>query len=558
MINIISKKYQLFLILIFLLSFTKIFQGIDFTDEGFILSSYKFVFSNYHNLTHYDFKYLGSFIFGGFFYYFFHFDNIIHYRILYFFLSFFTILIIYLILKKKIEFSKNELLVILFLIFLFNTSKDSIIISYDNISLFFVSIYIFFLSKDYKKKIDYFFLGLFNVLIIFICIKNIPICLLSSILIFKFFDNQNSVFERLFLFFLGNIFAILLISILLYKIGYLNEYLNSFIEIYFEIFETDRQSHYRASYLIVRLARDIFIVLAFLVIFLVFNIFIKKNNFFSKKILFVIFSTILFLLEILVLDFSRWYLPAILIYGILIHIIEQKKSRLFFSIIISSGFLFILGSAAGIDKISYFFYFYVPIFLHFIKKLRPIANLNLLSIERKKTYFDFSIIFLIIFSLFGNLFDTYRDSYSKTNLVYKINTDKTKYVFTTEVRAKEINSLFNFLKSLDKTNEKTLIIGSTPMIFFLFDIKPFLYTWPEILSEFEINEKLKDENYVPENIIFTKVDTMRKSWPLNADLKNQKTQSYDKRRKKLSKFFDKASYEVVWSNNTFIYYKLKK
>ena len=554
--SINSKNLTFILIIILLLSFSKIFLGLDVTDEGWLLSGYKLIFSPEYELNPHDFKFIGTFIIGGFFYNFLGLENLYFYRILYYFISILTLFIIFKTLQEKLRLKNIELFNILFLVFLFNTGNDYLIISYDNLSLLIISCYIFYFSKKKKEYKDYILLGTLNFILIFLSFRNIPLCLLSIIFFFKLFDNFNSIKSRFIYFILGNILSILAISLLLFFLGHLSSYFFQYIEIVYEIFDINQNSHYRASYILIRLARDILICFAFLIIIYLSNLILKNNNFLKKNLIFFFLSIGLYVIDKYIIDFSRWYIVCIFTYIICFQLYIDKNQKFFYLTLILSSFLFISGSAAGIDKISFFYYFLLPITFNYLKYSKINSNDKIFSLNERKIYINLFTFFFLTFATLSNFSNTYRDSSNKLNLNTRINNKKLVNIFTTKIRATKLNELIKFIDEKKINNETTLVIGSIPIIFYLYDVKPYLYTWPELLTKKEIDKKLKDTDNLPKYIIKSKVDTMRKNWPLDADINFQVTQSFDKRLFQLNKFLEIGNYKKVWSNDSFSFYEL--
>lgn len=331
-----NKILFFFVLFVILTSLLRVFQGIDFTDTGYLISHYKIIFSNAKTINVLDYSLLGTFLIGGLFYNFLGFKTLVSFKILYLLSSFITSICSYFFLKKFLNVNKKLLIIFLLVTFFFLNFFHQNYLDYDNLSINFLILILIFCTNIYQKEnylISSFLLAFFILLSIFINFKNLSfifnIFLIFSFLVYeKKFDKKYFYFN-FFSFLLGLILSLLVILYVLNNLGISAKYFE-FLKNIFLIDFIDSSDVHSFSYLIKRHFRDYSIVLIFFIIFIFFHNRVLKNVKFDNLILISsIFFIILFLFEIFILDFKRWYLPGFFVYVTFLSFLEKKNQGFF-------------------------------------------------------------------------------------------------------------------------------------------------------------------------------------------------------------------------------------
>ena len=130
-----NKILFFFVLFVILTSLIRVFQGIDFTDTGYLISHYKIIFSDIKTINILDYSLLGTFLIGGFFYNFLGFKTLVSFKILYLLTSIITAIFSYYFLKKFLNVNKK--LLIIFCCTFFSEFFQNYL-DYDNLSINFL------------------------------------------------------------------------------------------------------------------------------------------------------------------------------------------------------------------------------------------------------------------------------------------------------------------------------------------------------------------------------------------------------------------------------------
>lgn len=555
-----NKILFFFVLFVILTSLIRVFQGIDFTDTGYLISHYKIIFSDIKTINILDYSLLGTFLIGGFFYNFLGFKTLVSFKILYLLTSLITAIFSYYFLKKFLNVNKKLLIIFLLLTFFFLNFFHQNYLDYDNLSINFLILILIFCTNIYQKEnyhISSFLLAFFLLSSIFINFKNLSfifnIFLIFFFLIYEKKFDKKYLYLNFFSFLLGLILSLIVIFHTLNSLDISAKYFD-FLKNIFLIDFIDSSDVHSFSYLIKRHFRDYSIVIIFLTIFIFFhNKALKKVKFDDLIIISSTFFIILFFLEIFILDFKRWYLPGFFAYIIFLSLLEKKESRIFYLFIFINIFLISAGSAGSVEKSSYIYWLTIPTTFNYFLNLK--YNNHFLNIFRhhKKYYLNILLCYLLIYACLGNYLNTYRDSYNFLKLSHQTNFKELRYSFTTKERANSINSLHDYLIKNNFKNNEVISFNSIPMLFFITELKPHRKIWNFTSSVNSLENFFLNKNFSSfPDIIYAKTDMMNKSWPEKGDIKDIKTEMYDKKILVMKKFIKKYDYKIKWQNDSFV------
>jgi hypothetical protein len=537
----------------------RLFQGVDFTDTGFLLSHYKYSINNLNYINLEDYTLLGTFLIGGFFYNFFGFKTLVSFKILYFVASLITLISSYVFLKKFLQNDKRDLLFYLLISFFFLNFFHQNYLDYDNISIIFLILILNLTSNIYQKEnyiISSIFLTFLIIFSVFINFKNLSyffnLLLILSFLVYEKKFDKKYLFLNLILLFIGSILSLSLIWKILHITNITENYFDFLNNIFLNNI-TDSSDVHSFGYLLKRHLRDYSIAILFFIVFVFFHkIFLKQIKNKNLIVISSIFFLLLSLVEIFIIDFKRWYLPGIFAYIIFLCILEKKEYQFFYILIFINIFLISAGSAGSVEKTSYIYWLTIPITFAYFLDLKNKSYLNIFKFS-KKYYFIILLNYFLIFSFSGNLLNTYRDSFNFLKLSHPIDIKELKYSFTNRERANSINTLYNYLNINYHKNEEIINFNSIPMIYFITDLKPYRKIW-NFTSSVSSLEKffLKNDFINFPDLLYAKVDTMNKNWPTKGRIEDIKTEMNDKKILIMYEFIEKYNYKIKWQNDAFV------
>lgn len=278
------------------------------------------------------------------------------------------------------------------------------------------------------------------------------------------------------------------------------------------------------------------------------------------------------------LDIFVW--PAV-IYAILIAaalglLDLDRPYRLLCVIAAIVMFMTPLGSNNGIYNTIYAFHFAVPVALMALlrksqtlgerdkkpssersgKRWNPIAS-RVMTASRQIDRSAIGWVVLssmIAFSMIHRWQFTYRDSSRRLELRAAVHHPKLRGIFTTTERAQCLDQLLAALQPLVHKNEFLMDHMQIPMIYFLTETKPYLYsTWanlyePSIFKQM-IEKAIMARTSLPV-CVMTKVDTCSPEWP-KADDPLPQPHRFLENRLLVESFLQTHNYQKHWENNGF-------
>jgi undecaprenyl-phosphate 4-deoxy-4-formamido-L-arabinose transferase len=149
---------------------------------------------------------------------------------------------------------------------------------------------------------------------------------------------------------------------------------------------------------------------------------------------------------------------------------------------------------------------------------------------------------------------TYRDSPQRLALRATVNHSKLREVFTTASRARSLEELLKALRPLVRKDDYLLDHMQVPMIYFLTETRPYLYsTWANLYepSVFErmIQKAVAARSGLPV-CVRTKVDTCHPEWPGETYPLSQ-SYRFAENRRLIESFLQVHNYQKHWENNAF-------
>jgi len=241
---------------------------------------------------------------------------------------------------------------------------------------------------------------------------------------------------------------------------------------------------------------------------------------------------------------------------------KTKQSRL----LSFAGLLILLiaplGSDSGLEKSIFGMWILSPIVLTNLNLNRYLSLLKVkITALQVNTVQKILMIIILVSSVFFAWQSTYFDVGSRIKKTYPIKHPKMKYIYTSKERADDINELIAEAFPKIKNEEYLLSFIEIPMVNYLSNKKPFIFTsWPKLYYnpkafEKKLYEALKKRKKLPA-IIRQKQNTMLNNWPSEQAEVNYLDYPTDlskwpKHGRILNEFIKKYKYKMEWENEMF-------
>lgn len=593
----VSKIIRILLICICcFIPFININKGLDVSDTGYILNSYRFVFSDPGSV---NFSIILTSVFGNIILNFFDIIGIPSYLGFKVVSAIFSLGICYYIVKSlKVYFNENILLVGI-LISLLLARGHIAILMYTNLSVFILSIASIVLIKGIiKEKTENIFIsGLLIGINTFVRISN----LVQVVLIFSIFyygwKNKKNILKDSLIFLLG-IAISLGASLLFIIICFGKVELMSMISIYLQESINSTDSHSIMDSVKINLNQGLngvfWIVILWTIGFIIdYFLKTKKNSKKGIKIIYIILATLPIIFVVL-----KWFkFDTISIFNLVYTVFYslyqpfsicvafyclitlyrcfiKKEILIKENVILIVGFLAMIslpiGSNQGFAILYQGFYLQAVILSEFVFRIFKESN----KIKYKYINRDINPVFqrgiiLFVFMYFlsmllaRNITYSYRDN-SKLDK-FTINNYKLKGIYTTEQRAKCINELLEKIEPYVNEDKELITYGSIPIFSYVLDMSPFFNGfngWIEMgqlgLESMEMSMKESEiENDFP-LIIISNVGTNNSEWPsINTVEIMNEIKSNDDKYYLIKDYINSNKYSLVFSNNEFEVYSVK-
>ena len=287
----------------------------------------------------------------------------------------------------------------------------------------------------------------------------------------------------------------------------------------------------------------------------------------------ILTSAILLVYIFYIKDNWRWCIPGIC-YIVLLSLVflKVKKDTPLALLAFIAGMILVLvplGSNVGISNSAFGIWLALPLTLIWLwrsddlslplwfkisnKKLKP--NNNLLITARGFRVFTITIIIALLFhSLIGAWKHTYLDSKNRYTMTHPISHHLLAGTYTTSERAKVVTELLDAMSNYTKPGDEVLAYNVIPTVHFLTETHPWLgNSWPDVMDTAKlavlINQK-EQSGIKLSCIVRAKGNTYFNTWPIEiqplATFWNQ-----EESRHLFSEFEQRHGYRVVWSNKFF-------
>jgi hypothetical protein len=170
----------------------------------------------------------------------------------------------------------------------------------------------------------------------------------------------------------------------------------------------------------------------------------------------------------------------------------------------------------------------------------------------------FCALVIVGFSLGYRAHFTYRDSTHRSAMRVQVDHPKLRGVFTTASRAHALDELLQHLKPLVQKDDYLFDHMQLPLIYFLTDTRPYLFTsWPNLYQPPQFQAALKRAESTRAALpvcIMTKIDTCHPGWP-DETFPPFQTYRFVENRRTVESFLQEHRYQKIWENNAFEIWK---
>ena len=569
-------RTNLFLkLLILIWPFLFIWQGIDLTDTGYLLTGGQQVFIEPQNV---QFSYILSFLINGVWRRltepFGLMGAYLGSALVYLLTAFF----VYRSFRKLIS-ERTLLLGLLIAMMIPNLLRY---INYNNLTSLFFVIGSGFLLKAYSGRSPwhYFFAGVIFGSSFYLRLPNlVSVFLLLGILIGHYFDGSGwkDAFKGVLSFLSGFFGALVIPFLILHISGLSDQYFETFHRLWAIL--VDPSSHHSGEGLIRKIITDFDRTFAaFFHCFLILVVLGKINDLARNRV--VAYTTIAFaMLVIGLIGFGfigntvvyHYYLLAFIAFVLILQVFgfsSTGKDVRFASLVAFMVMMFATaGSNTGLSAARYDLWLALPLSLNGLFNLKGLYLCDLSQagkrMENEKKCISFLsdqgiglarkiiCISMILFFLILCYRFTHKDSDRRYLLRYSVDHPKLKYVLTTRNRAEVIDEALKELSKYVIPGDYLLAYNYIPLVYYLTDTRPYAYhSWPELYSSEQLIEKLKQaisERPGLPTVIRAKYPPINDSWPqmhLSSRGSPRHHQVFDE-------FLKQGKFVQVWENEFF-------
>lgn len=568
--NFCNKPYAfpLTLLVIFISFFAMSFSGLDKYDSGFVLTSYRYIFSD-PACCEYNFLYYFSLIIGGIFHTIYPSGGIFYYKIVLTLFYLMYLSIAWVLLKNYI--SRFHLIIGMLLASTFRIAYLDF--SHNIISVFMVMLSLWAIYAGLKnRKISLLLIG--GVLIginTFTRLPNITMIILSLLILVnaKLNNIPCKIWLRQFVTIIGGfILGALLIAILMMILGHWNIFLNS-IGTGFEIADNTASSHNPIILIFNYVNAYLKIVLFFAILIFTWAYFDKILPLIKSKPIKYILGigycllfpvvTIAFLTKIFGLTCAMYYM---LTFFASAYFINNKSINPYFKLIILGNVFMLIFLPLGSD--GYFILsndiltaISCPLILYFAdyvkNKIFGTAKWKY-KISLRGNTLSYIIWGMMLFFSFNNIIYITRYVHGEISWIYeriyKINAPLGKNIYTYKERAERINSAVDALNRQIKPGDYLLVYTEYPIIGYLTESKPYLpcpmpiSCYPSVAA-FSLKTKETEKRIKEKPVVI--ID--------NFKIYNSEKESFLKNVKNwpaMKEFLVRNKYGIAWENEYYI------
>jgi hypothetical protein len=161
---------------------------------------------------------------------------------------------------------------------------------------------------------------------------------------------------------------------------------------------------------------------------------------------------------------------------------------------------------------------------------------------------------MVAFSIVHRWNFTFRDSPQRLAMRASVNHSKLRNVFTTAARARSLEELLKALQPLIRKDDYLLDHMQVPMIYFLTEARPYLYsTWANLYEPSVFERMIQKAVATRRNLpvcVRTKIDTSHPEWPEETYPLSQSPR-FAQNRRLIESFLQVHNYQKHWENNAF-------
>lgn len=175
------------------------------------------------------------------------------------------------------------------------------------------------------------------------------------------------------------------------------------------------------------------------------------------------------------------------------------------------------------------------------------------TLEGRRGVFILIVALYAAFSLPFLYRGSYRDWALRRNMTHTVDHPLLRGVFTTEDRARVVTEALRALETYVEPGDELIAFESIPMIHYLTRTRPYLRnSWPILYLPSEFERNLKKASAAGGKLppaILAKIQTRNGNWPKSGGVSSTETAIKD--RAMLEEFFRERGYRQVWENEAF-------
>lgn len=572
--NLTSRQ---FIGLLFLYQLCFIFQGIDFADEGFYGAFYQQIFRDPQSVE-YNFMYWFSGIVGGAYLHFFPQFGLLALRLGGVLMITATMALVYRLLKPHIGGKELKTGLLLATVLISFDPKD---LNYDNMSslLLVGAASLLFHGLNRHGKFAFFLSGALISLNTFTRLPNILGLAMGAVIIYHgwLLSKKPVLIARQTLYFgAGFALATLLILAVMHSMGHLSVFMDC-VSLVREMGKSTENTHglkrmmklFRYEYSMALIRGGLALAGLILTGALLGRIPQRPPAARAGLVLACLLLALSLLMAIRGIFFS-WYLLLSTISGLSIiaalGLLLTRKTPVELKVLalLGLGMLLIqpLGSDMGMYSMGrYSLWLALPVATHyFFGPGRGPASWTALEMSpqvlsgmRRWTV----CFFLLLFGYYALTY-TWYDSRDRTKMIYSVNNQYVRGVFTTKAKADALNELLSASARYVHKDDYVLVYDLFPLYYPMTQTKPFVRnSWPKLYDRVVFNQELQkavEEKKMLPVIIYQTINTTGSlNWPDIHD-QNKDWDLNQPRNAGIRQFLDSNHYRLTWENIAFKIY----
>ena len=188
------------------------------------------------------------------------------------------------------------------------------------------------------------------------------------------------------------------------------------------------------------------------------------------------------------------------------------------------------------------------------RRLFELAKLRIMTKVDTIAVAWFFAVSIIIFSIVYRVGFTYRDSPDRRAMCFAVQHPKLWGIFTTASRARALNELLQRLKPLVRKDDYLLDHMQLPLLYFLTETRPYLFTsWANLYQPPAFKKAMERALATRSSLpvcVMTKVDTSHPKWP-DETYPTLNTYRFSENRRMIQAFAEAHAYKKRWENSAF-------